>query len=314
MLITEVFEKLKELQDVLSEKYEIQKQIEEAPKRLTSQDELLARLKKEYIVKNASYEEVKEKVKKLKDDLASAEASRESGEKGMDNITTHREYEALDKQISEATEKEAEIRKELQKEEKYFAELDESLKSDESMIKAQEDDLNAGKDSLSKEMDKYKTQLSKLQKKEDGIVPNVNEYDPEIVYKFQRIIQRNSQGIVAVKNGVCEGCHMILPAQFANEVRKGEKILFCPYCSRILFYQESDETEENYYAMSETGSLSDLEEDDEDENEDLLTDDEEEDSNVYSEGNENDEPEEDFDEEDEDEESEEEADEQESSN
>ena len=52
---------------------------------------------------------------------------------------------------------------------------------------------------------------------------------------------------------------MILPAQFVNEVRDGDEILFCPYCSRILFYQESDENEENYYAMAEAGSLSDFE-------------------------------------------------------
>ena len=54
---------------------------------------------------------------------------------------------------------------------------------------------------------------------------------------------------------------MILPAQFANEVREGDKTLFCSYCSRILFYQESDDSEEDYYAMSEAGSLSDFEDD-----------------------------------------------------
>ena len=35
----------------------------------------------------------------------------------MDNITTHREYEALEKQINEAKILEADLRKELQKEE-----------------------------------------------------------------------------------------------------------------------------------------------------------------------------------------------------
>ena len=50
---------------------------------------------------------------------------------------------------------------------------------------------------------------------------------------------------------------MILPAQFANEVHEGDKTLFCPYCSRILFYQESDGSEEDYYSMAEAGSLSD---------------------------------------------------------
>ena len=258
MQMTEVRDKLQLLQEVLTEKYSIEKDVEEAPRRLSSQEELLARLKKEYLEKNDSYDQVKAEIGELQLSLDEAGKSREAGEKGMDNIATHREYEALDKQITEATAKEAEVRKELDKEKKTLNELNENLKIDESMIKAQEDETNSLKSSIDKEISKYKTKLEKLSKKEAEVTEGL---DTEIVYKFQRIIQRNSQGIVAVKNGVCEGCHMILPAQFANEVREGDKTLFCPYCSRILFYQESDDSEEDYYAMSEAGSLSDFEDD-----------------------------------------------------
>lgn len=259
MVMTEVFDKLKELQAVLAEKYSLEDKIEDSPKQLSSQDELLARLKKEYIEKNAKYDEVKASVEHLKAQLAEAEASRESGEKGMDNITTHREYEALDKQITEAKEREDAIRKDLTKEEKTLAELDEILHADEAMIKAQEDDLNNSKSSLENEINSYKNQLDELSKKEAQITPGI---DQEIVYKFQRIIKRNSEGIVAVKNGVCTGCHMILPAQFANEVHDGEKILFCPYCSRILYHQDVAEgEEETYFAADDTGSLADFDDD-----------------------------------------------------
>ncbi len=81
---------------------------------------------------------------------------------------------------------------------------------------------------------------------------------------------------------------MILPAQFANEVREGEKILFCPYCSRILFYQESEEGDNtNYFAMNDTGSLNDLDdsfdEDEDDEDEDDIASDDAENSEESSE-------------------------------
>lgn len=267
MVMTEVFEKLKELQGVLAEKYMLEGKIEEAPKQLTTQDELLARLKKEYIEKNTKYDEVRASVEHLKAQLAEAEASRESGEKGMDSITTHREYEALDKQITEAKEREDAIRRDLTREEKTLAELNEILRADEEMITAQEADLNSGKTSLAAEIDGYRQALGDLDKKEADITPGI---DQEIVYKFQRIIRRNSEGIVAVKNGVCTGCHMILPAQFANEVRDGEKILFCPYCSRILYHQDvAEDEEETYFPMDETGSLADFDDDFGDE-EDLL--------------------------------------------
>lgn len=267
MVMTEIFDKLKALQDVLAEKYSLEAKIEDSPKQLSSHDELLLRLRKEFLETNDSYEKVKVEVGDLQLELDEAEKQRESGEKGMDNISTHREYEALEKQINEASAKSASIRKELQKKEKDLEALDEKLRGDEEMIKAQEEELNARKASLDNEIATYKEQLNALEAKEKDITPGL---DNEIVYKFQRIIQRNSEGIVAVKNGVCTGCHMILPAQFANEVREGEKILFCPYCSRILFYEEVAEGEESedYLSMDETGTLADFDDDFDDELED----------------------------------------------
>ena len=50
---------------------------------------------------------------------------------------------------------------------------------------------------------------------------------------------------------------MILPAQFANIVRNGDDIVFCPYCSRILFYQEQDDTENEFFNIEDAGSLVD---------------------------------------------------------
>ncbi len=281
MVMTEVFDKLKSLQDILVKRYELEAKIVDAPKQLGSQDELLTRLKKEYIEKNAKYEEVRTRVLGLKADLEAAEKQREAGEAGMDNITTHREYEALDKQITEATAKEQEIRKELSVQEKELSVLQENLKSDEEMIKSSEDDLNKNKAALDNELTSFKNELTQLKSQEEQITTGI---DQEIVYKFQRIIQRNNKGIVAVKNGVCEGCHMILPAQFANEVHDGEKILFCPYCSRILYYQEAENEEDNnYFTMSEAGSLADLDDDfdeEEDEEDDLISEESENDDEI----------------------------------
>lgn len=279
MVTTEIFDRLKSLQVILGRKYELESKIDEAPKQLGSQDELLARMKKEYIEKNKEYEAVKERVGQLKIELDEAVKLREDGEKNMDNITTHREYEALDKQISEASAKEADVRKELQKEEKSYAELNDILKTNEAIINSTEESLNESKKALDSQLSSYKSEIAELKSQEEKIVPGL---DQEILFKFQRIIQRNSEGIVAVKNGVCTGCHMILPGQFANEVREGENILFCPYCSRILFYEASTEGEQITY-YNDTGSLADSD----DELEDEFEDDEDSDSLEFSDDEEN---------------------------
>ena len=255
--MTEIFNKLKSLQLILGRKYELEAKINEAPKQLDAQDVLLDRMRKEFIEKNHAYEDVKAKVLELKRELDEAVSAREAGEKNMDSITTHREYEALEKQITEASSKENEVRKELQKEEKALAELTDSIKMTEDMISAQESDINESRRALDSQLEGLKSELSELSAKENEIIPGL---DQEVLFKFQRIIQRNSEGIVAVKNGVCTGCNMILPAQFANEVHEGDAILFCPYCSRILFYEEADDDAQEAY-FDDTGSLSDIEDD-----------------------------------------------------
>ena len=255
MKMSEELEKLKELQEVLAEKYDFESKVEELPKSLEGSTVSLEKFKQDFIAKNSEYEAKKAVVASIKEQLEQALKDREAGEKGMDSISTHREYEMLDKQINEAQERENNLRKELLREEKILADMNDSLKSDEELITSTEKEVEESKANLSQEISSLNSKIASLTKKEKEMSEGI---DPETIIKFQRIIKRNHEGIVAVRGNVCSGCHMILPSQFANEVHRGEKILFCPYCSRILFYEESDEEDYSYLSMEEAGSLADL--------------------------------------------------------
>ncbi len=59
-------------------------------------------------------------------------------------------------------------------------------------------------------------------------------------YEFIRQ-RRNGTATAQVQDGVCFGCHMnILPQQFID-LQKGEEILQCPHCQRILYWREEEE-------------------------------------------------------------------------
>lgn len=256
MVMEEVIEKLRSLQEVLAEKISLEKEIQDIPKLLATQEELLARLKKAYIEKNVQYEQTRARVSELRTLLADAESAREKSEKAMDTISTQREYEALDKEIRDASEREQQFRKDLQREERYFQELDEEQKRDEALIEQQEEELRQKNSEIENELQSKNGDREALEEREKDITPGL---DSEVLFKFERIIRsKQGLGIVAIKGGVCSGCHMILPAQFANMVRAGEDIVFCPYCSRILFYQEADQSEQDYFDDEDAGSLADL--------------------------------------------------------
>jgi len=259
-------DKLRTLQEIIYEKIGLEKSIQEIPKLLGTQEELLTRLKKTFIEKNADYEKVKAEEADLKNKLFEAESSREKSEKNMDSVNTQREYEALDKEIKDASEREQQYRKDLQQKERILSELDEQIKQQTSLIDSQEKDLEERRKKIEAEISDKQKQIDNLRKKENKLTENL---DTEVVFKFERIIKNKMGiGIVAIKGNVCMGCHMILPVQFANEVRIGEEFVFCPYCSRILFYEESAEGEEDYFNTEDTGALSDLDDMEEDEYED----------------------------------------------
>ncbi|MCL2720137.1 MAG: C4-type zinc ribbon domain-containing protein [Treponema sp.] len=256
-------EKLRSLQEIIFEKIGLEKSIQEIPKLLGTQEELLNRLKKTFIEKNSDYEKVKSEEIDLKNKLAEAESSREKSEKNMDAISTQREYEALDKEIKDASEKEQIYRKDLQQKERILADLDEKIKQQGALIEQQEKELEERRKKIEAEISDKQKQIDALRKKESKLTET---FDNEVIFKFERIIKNKMGiGIVAIKGNVCLGCNMILPVQFANEVRIGEEFVFCPYCSRILFYEESAEGEEDYFNTEDTGALSDLDEMDEDE-------------------------------------------------
>jgi len=272
-------EKLRTLQAIIYEKHGLEKNIQEIPKLLGTQEEILNRLKKNFIEKNTDYERFKAEEADLKNKLFETELIREKSEKNMDVVTTQREIEALDKEIKDAMDKELQYRKDIQQRERILSELDIKIKEQTSLIEQQEKELEDRRQKIEAEITDKQKQLDTLRKKESKLTDNL---DSEVVFKFERIIKNKMGiGIVAIKGNVCMGCHMILPVQFANEVRIGEEFVFCPYCSRILYFEESADGDEDFFNTEDTGALSDL--DDMEEEEDEEYEEEEEIINIDSE-------------------------------
>ena len=90
-MLQEVFEKLQALQDVLEQIYKIERELEEIPKAILTEKELLTRLKKQFVEKSGNLEKRQLKVKELKSQLHDAEDKRSSYEKQMDVIKTQKE-------------------------------------------------------------------------------------------------------------------------------------------------------------------------------------------------------------------------------
>lgn len=256
MLMEELFERLRKFQEFLMERVAIEKDIRELPKAIAAQEEVLVRARKSYGERSARFEEAGQRVGQLRLELSDVMAHKEKSEQQMDSISSPREFEALNKEITEAGLREDQLRKELKREDENYREAETELRSSETLIQSQEAEIEEKRTRIRNEEETMQQRVSELRNQESEVTADI---DPEVVFKFERIIKsKQGIGIVPVKGVVCSGCSMILPAQFVNEVRQSNKIVFCPYCSRVLFYQEGEEGQDDIMADIESGSLADL--------------------------------------------------------
>ncbi len=248
-----VFEKLNQLQEVLMRKFALENEIEQLPKNLKIQQEQLALINKDYAEVLAASQKAQDDLKSLRFDYDDVVARRESSEKKMESIATQREFEALEKEIKDASASEEELLKQVRAKEAESKELDAQclVKSEEQ--KAQQEKVDAESSKIEGVVAEKKDQLSKLDEECHSYVDDkINE---DLYNKFCSIVRsKHGKGIVPIHGVVCQGCHIVLPIQFVNEVRSGDSIEFCPYCSRILYYEEVEGGEEQFTSVEKEES------------------------------------------------------------
>ncbi len=60
--------------------------------------------------------------------------------------------------------------------------------------------------------------------------------DANLRRQYETILSRKrGQAVVEVRGGTCDGCHMRIAPQLANEIHRNTRVISCPSCHRILY-------------------------------------------------------------------------------
>ena len=215
MLMEEVFERLRKFQDILKERVAIEKEIR-GHSQVTRGPGRSPCPRQEGICRKErrASKPRRTRVAELRNELAEAEASREHAEKQMDSISTQREYEALNKEITRRHGQGAPgPQGPPERGTVAGAEIEESVKSDESMIELQETEIKEKKRKIHDETSHKQKRVEELRGSEKTTTDDI---DTEIIFKFERIIRsKQGFGIVPVR-----GCLFRLLDDPARPVRQ----------------------------------------------------------------------------------------------
>ena len=241
-MVTEQITQLKKLQEVLVKKNSVKNKIDDIPKNIIIKKDLLDRMKERYQNNSEIHKKKQQELARFRMELEQNEANREKLEEQIENVDTQRGYEALEKEIRERSDRESVIREHQEILRNDIKQLEESVEQEHLLTQEQQLELEQEEQKMNTQMEVLHADLTGLEAEESEVSAGFNT---EFLFKFQRIINTTGgKGIVPLKSVVCSGCHMILPTHTANEVRREKEILFCPYCSKVL-YHESDEATAN---------------------------------------------------------------------
>ena len=236
----DILKKLSMLQKVLQEYYELEKEIESIPKDLSDRDEMLSNKREQYTKTIEKEQDLKKKVVEFEEAYNNAKIKRAELEAKSAGITSQREFETHQIELSKAKETEhnfynlkEDTKRRVVQEAENVADIQMTLNELQKNVDEDKKNISSRLDELIKERDALKQKKDKYSK----------DIDPTLLFKFERIVKTKGGGSVAVKGRVCQGCHMELPVQFVNTIKKGEEVMFCPYCSRVLYYQEGDDSD-----------------------------------------------------------------------
>ena len=68
--------------------------------------------------------------------------------------------------------------------------------------------------------------------------PLTGSLDGNVLRKYERVAARRSPAVAVVSGELCLGCRVGIPPQSYIEVQRGEDIISCGNCQRILIHQD----------------------------------------------------------------------------
>jgi len=232
-LSKEDLEKLIELQKIDSQIIKLEKKLEEIPQEIQRLEEIAqTRLRKiEHI--DFQIEELAQKRKQLEEVINEGYKRIEEAKKKKAKAKSLEDYKAAiklkaeaEKEIIKATKEIENLIKELNALFRERERMEESVKEFEKKIERKKTEIIRTEKALKKKLEELGGYRQKLISE---ISPEVVEFYEEKKYEF------GGNVFVPAHNKTCSGCLMQIPSAQYSKLLKGEGLVYCPNCGRILY-------------------------------------------------------------------------------
>lgn len=239
----ESMKSLIDLQACDTEMGNLQSRIAKGPMKIKELENQLVDMDSEYEAAETQLEDLRRLRREIDSDIEAINGKIDKANTKLSNIKSNKEYKAALKEIDDLT-------REKSKLEDKAIELMEQVDalSEQCRVKKEErervhEEINQEKERIVQEMNAMDKAIQSLSRKRGKFCKKVSD---DLLRKYDFIRERKAGlALTPVFNGVCQACHMEIPPQRYNELIRGEKLLDCPNCHRIIYWGDNEQFRKN---------------------------------------------------------------------
>jgi len=174
--------------------------------------------------------------RQLERDLETAKEQLKKHEERFSEVTTNREYDALQVEVevckSRMSECETQILEILESGEAMQQQLELETRDAEEVRKEQQ----ARIDELQEKLDSLQGEVDGVLLRRQGVIEGI---DADLLESYERGLTSRGMRVAAVRKGACGSCYRQLPAQQKSNVRRSDAVHLCESCGAILVWNEA---------------------------------------------------------------------------
>lgn len=153
-------------------------------------------------------------------------------ETNMKEIKTNKEYQAVGREIAAARKQAAEIDEQTLQKVSQLEELSAQIAAGKETLAELEQNTSQRRNEKQAEIDKIQKDIDTDAARREAIT---KELPANLVKRYNALRkQRRGQAVAGARDGYCLGCNMNLPPQLYNTLFKGDELISCPHCQRVL--------------------------------------------------------------------------------
>lgn len=227
---------------------EINTQRRKIPERLQTVEAPLREAQQLLLQTSAAMEALVKERRSHEKDLEAHEAHTEKMKSRLSELKSNKEYQAHLFEIEVANKKKGDFEEKILLCMEKIEQLQQTAKEAQAKMSVVEKAFAQEKLALDELEKKLSVELADLESQQQAHSAHVEK---GLLVRYNSIkAARKDQALAEIKEGTCSGCRLQLPPQLISEVKRGEDLLTCPYCRRMLYWDGQ--------ISIETGSVPDL--------------------------------------------------------